>query len=59
MTYIYREVFSMEQSQIRYLEKDLMRRFKSAGEIFEDATRRIRNSFTSFPSSVFLASTYI
>ena len=37
MTYIYREVFSMEQSQIRYLEKDLMRRFKSAGEIFEDA----------------------
>ena len=35
MTYIYREVFSMEQSQIRYLEKDLMRRFKSAGEIFE------------------------
>ena len=27
----------MEQSQIRYLEKDLMRRFKSAGEIFEDA----------------------
>ena len=37
MTYIYQEVFSMEQSQIRYLEKDLMRRFKSAGEIFEDA----------------------
>lgn len=37
MTYIYQEVFSMEQSQIRYLEKDLMHRFKSAGEIFEDA----------------------
>ena len=37
MTYIYQEVFSMEQSQIRYLEKDLMRRFKSAREIFEDA----------------------
>lgn len=37
MTYIYQEVFSMEQTQIRYLEKDLMRRFKSAGEIFEDA----------------------
>ena len=37
MTYIYQEVFSMEQSQIRYLEKDLMRRFKSAGEIFEEA----------------------
>ena len=37
MTYIYQEVFSMEQSQIRYLEKDLMRRFKSAAEIFEDA----------------------
>ena len=37
MTYIYQEVFSMEQPQIRYLEKDLMRRFKSAGEIFEDA----------------------
>ena len=37
MTYIYQEVFSMEQSQIRYLEKDLMRRFKGAGEIFEDA----------------------
>ena len=37
MTYIYQEVFSMEQSQIRYLEKDLMRRFKSAGEIFEAA----------------------
>ena len=37
MTYIYQEVFSMEQSQIRYLEKDLMRRIKSAGEIFEDA----------------------
>ena len=31
------EVSVMEQSQIRYLEKDLMRRFKSAGEIFEDA----------------------
>ena len=28
MTYIYQEVFSMEQSQIRYLEKDLMRRLK-------------------------------
>ena len=37
MTYIYQEVFSMEQTQIRYLEKDLMRLFKSAGEIFEDA----------------------
>ena len=37
MTYIYQEVFSMEQTQIRYLDKDLMRRFKSAGEIFEDA----------------------
>ena len=35
MTYIYQEVFSMEQTQIRYLEKDLMRRFKSAGEVFE------------------------
>ena len=27
----------MEQNQIRYLEKDLLRRFKSAGEIFQNA----------------------
>lgn len=48
MTYIYQEVFSMEQTQIRYLEKDLMRRFKSAGEIFEDADSEDREFLHQF-----------
>ena len=37
MTYCYKYLCSIVHSQFRYLEKDLMRRFKSAGEIFEDA----------------------
>ena len=48
MTYIYQEVFSMEQTQIRYLEKDLMRRFKSAGEVFEDADPEDREFLHQF-----------
>lgn len=45
MTYIYQEVFSMEQSQIRYLEKDLCAVSKVPEKFLRTPTRRIRNSF--------------
>lgn len=37
MTYIYNEVFSMEKEQIESLKKDLLRKYKTAQDTFEDA----------------------
>lgn len=37
MTYIYNEVFSMEKDQIESLEKDLLRKYKTAQGTFKDA----------------------
>lgn len=37
LTSIYNEVFSMEKNQIEYLTKDLLSRYKTAQETFQDA----------------------
>lgn len=37
LTYIYNEVFSMEASQIEYLQKDIVKRYRAAEATFEDA----------------------
>nr|WP_294677462.1 DUF1836 domain-containing protein [uncultured Blautia sp.] len=37
MTYVYKEVFGMERTQIEYLGKDLLKRFYAAQDTFADA----------------------
>lgn len=48
MTYIYNEVFSMEKSQIEYLQKDLLKRYNAANTTFEDADEEDREFLTKF-----------
>ncbi len=54
---IYTEVFSMEKSQIEYLEKDLIKRYHVAGETFPKLLKKIGNICSCFLFSVCSAST--
>lgn len=45
---IYTEVFSMEKSQIEYLEKDLIKRYHVAGETFSQAPEEDREYLQLF-----------
>lgn len=48
MTYIYNEVFSMEKDQIESLKKDLLRKYKTAQETFEDADEEDQENLKRF-----------
>ena len=43
---VYTEVFSLEAEESQKLLKDLGKKYKIAGETFEDFLMRIRNFFT-------------
>lgn len=48
LTKIYREVFSMEHSQIEYLKKDLLKRYNIADQTFQDAPEEDRKFLQQF-----------
>ncbi len=48
MTYIYNEVFSMEKEQIESLKKDLLRKYKTAQNTFEDADKEDQENLKRF-----------
>ena len=48
MTYIYNEVFSMEKEQIESLKKDLLRKYKTAQDTFEDAEESDQENLKRF-----------
>ena len=48
MTYIYNEVFSMEKEQIESLKKDLLRKYKTAQDTFEDADEEDQENLKRF-----------
>lgn len=48
LTYIYNEVFSMEAGQIELLQKDLIRRFQTASETFQDADEEDQDFLRKF-----------
>ena len=48
LTYIYNEVFSMEKSQIEYLQKDLLKRYNIASTSFEDADEEDKEFLKKF-----------
>lgn len=48
LTKIYMEVFSMEHSQIEYLKKDLLKRYNTANETFQEAPQEDRQFLQQF-----------
>lgn len=48
LTYIYNEVFGMEKSQIQNLSKDLVRRFHTASETYQEIPEEEREFLTQF-----------
>lgn len=48
MTYIYNEVFSMENEQIESLKKDLLRKYKASQETFSDANEKDQEALRRF-----------
>lgn len=48
MTYIYNEVFSMENEQIESLKKDLLRKYKASQETFSDADQKDQEALRRF-----------
>lgn len=48
MTYIYNEVFGMENEQIESLKKDLLRKYKASQETFSDADEKDQETLRRF-----------